>query len=77
MEAYGINFGYLLIQLCSLSLFFGWLILAALGLLSLRRSGLPPTAQALWSLILVGVPVLGAAAFFIVRPDRERTEPDA
>ncbi len=71
MQNVGINFGYLLAQLCSVSLVLIWLVLVVIALLTLRRAALPPVAKAIWALLVVSVPVLGAVAFLIVRPDRE------
>ena len=69
MEAIGINAGYLLVQ-CGLPLLFIviWFLLAVVALRQLRKRPLSDVAQAVWAVLIVGVPVLGAAAFFIVQP---------
>lgn len=69
MEAIGINFGYLLIQ-CILPLAFllAWSILSLLALRELRGRPLPEDARAIWAVLIVVVPFLGALAFFVVRP---------
>jgi hypothetical protein len=45
-----------------------WLLLSLLALFSLRGRALAGTALALWVLIIVAVPFLGALAVWIVRP---------
>jgi hypothetical protein len=69
MEAIGINIGYLLVQ-CGLPLLFIaiWFLLALAALRQLRQRPLSDVAQAVWAVLIVGVPLLGAAAFFIVQP---------
>jgi hypothetical protein len=46
----------------------GWLILAILALLQLRRQALPEVARAIWAAVILLVPIAGAVAFWIVRP---------
>lgn len=53
-------------------LFIGWPLLAIATLFSLRNAGLPPLPQVLWALVIVVVPLLGAIAYWIVRPGPER-----
>ena len=65
MEMIGINWGVLIIQFL---IFGGWLLLSLLALISLRRAQLTGLVQVLWALLIVAIPVLGALAFFIVRP---------
>jgi len=65
MDALGINWGFLLIQLLILG---SWPILSLIALFALRRRRLPGTSQVLWALLVVAIPVLGALAFFIVKP---------
>lgn len=45
-----------------------WIVLALIALIQLRRRNLPAVAQALWSALIVVVPLLGAIAFLIVNP---------
>jgi len=65
MDALGINWGFLLIQLLILG---SWPILSLIALFALRHRRLPGTSQVLWVLLVVAIPVLGALAFFIVKP---------
>lgn len=72
MESYGINIPFLLAQLVNLALLCIaptiWIVLAALALRSLRLAALDDTARAIWAAIIVAVPVLGAIAYYLVRP---------
>jgi len=65
METLGINWGVLVINLLILG---SWPFFSIIALLGLRQRGLTGTTQVLWALLVVAVPVLGALAFFIVRP---------
>jgi len=71
MEALGINWGFLIIQM----LFIGsWPLFSIITLFGLRRRNLTGTNQAIWALLIVAVPILGALAFFIVTPgDKNQT----
>jgi hypothetical protein len=71
MEAVGLNWGYLLVQLFILILLAGWFILAIVVLFQLRRRKLPETARAIWAVVILVVPIVGAVAFWIVRPGRD------
>ena len=65
MDFLGINWGYLIVQM----LFCGvYPILSLVALFSLRHTGITGTTQVLWALVIVAIPVLGALAFFIVKP---------
>ena len=61
----GINWGCLIVQL----LIFGiYPLLSLVALFALRRSRVTGITQVLWALLIVAIPVLGALAFFIVKP---------
>jgi hypothetical protein len=64
----GINSGFLLITVFNLAILLGWPLLSLLALFSLRGRGLTGTTLALWVLISVGMPFLGALAVWIVQP---------
>ena len=67
METLGINWGYLITQ----ALIFGiYPILSLIALFGLRRSRVVGMNQVLWAFLIVAVPVLGALAFFILKPVR-------
>ena len=62
---------FFIAQAINLVLLGGWLLLILLALLSLRRRHLTNPTQAIWVLIIVAVPLLGALAYWIVRPQRQ------
>jgi hypothetical protein len=66
MDILGIKKGYLVIQMLLIVI---WPLLSLLALLVLRGSHLAGTNLAMWALIIVAIPVLGALAFFIIRPE--------
>jgi len=69
MEPIGINWSFLAIQIALFGLLPGlWFVLSLFGLFALRRTHLTGTNQALWAVLIAAVPVLGALAFFIVKP---------
>ncbi len=45
-----------------------WPVLSLAALFAMRSRPLSGVAQALWVLIIIGIPVLGPLAFFIVKP---------
>ena len=65
MNTFGINWGYLLIPIFILGLY---LILSLNALFALRRSLITGISQVLWAYLIAVVPILGALAFFIVKP---------
>jgi len=61
----GINWGYLIIQMFIFGIY---PLLSLVALFALRRSHVTGITQVLWALLIVAIPVLGALAFFIVKP---------
>ncbi len=45
-----------------------WPILSLIGLFVLRGRPLSGVAQAIWALMIIGIPILGPLAFFIAIP---------
>ncbi len=45
-----------------------WPILSLIALFVLRGRPLSGVAQAIWALMIIGIPILGPLAFFIVMP---------
>lgn len=71
---FAVNMRFLVVQIISLALLVGWPVLSILALVGLRkRTRLHATARALWALMIVSVPILGAIAYWIVRPDASET----
>lgn len=69
VEMFGINTSLLIVQLFNFAIVGGWLVLGGLALFSLRPRPLSDTARVLWAVLIVAVPILGALAYWIVRPD--------
>lgn len=65
----GFNWGVLIVNFIIVG---SWPLLSLIALYRLRRRSLAGTAQALWALLIVAIPILGALAFFIVRPSEDR-----
>lgn len=51
-----------------------WPVLSIAALFVLRNRPISGVAQAIWALMIIGVPILGPLAFFIVMPG-ERPAP--
>ena len=68
MDALGINIGLLLVQAIPVVLFIGLPIIALIDLAKKKMAGTP---LALWVLIICAIPVLGAIAYWIVKPTPE------
>ncbi len=50
-----------------------WPVLSLAALFILRRRPLTGIAQAVWALMIIGIPVLGPLSFFIVMPKDSRS----
>jgi hypothetical protein len=68
MEVIGINFGFLFIQLLSIALLIG---LPIVSLIDLSKKKLSGATLALWALLICVVPLLGALAYWIIKPTAE------
>ena len=68
MEAIGINFGFLLVQVLAVLV---WLGLPVMTLLHLRNQKLNGVPLVLWVLLICAIPILGALAYWIVKPSAE------
>ncbi len=68
MEAIGINVGFLLVQFSLVILLIGLPVISLIDLSKKKLSGVP---LAIWALIICAVPLLGALAYWIVRPTAE------
>lgn len=66
--------GYLIVTILSLLILAAWIILAVYALLALRKRALPPTAAAIWTAMIVCIPLFGALAFLIVKPENTGSE---
>jgi hypothetical protein len=68
MDGLGINTGLLLIQLIPAIIMIGFPIIA---LLDLRKKKLSGTPLGIWVLIICAVPLIGALAYWIIKPSEE------
>ncbi len=66
-----LSWGYVLVQLLNIGLLLGWLGLDLWALWQMRSRTMSDTAKALWTLIVLLLPIVGALAFWIVRPGQE------
>ena len=71
METLGLNLGYLLLQILNLLIVFGWIAVAIVSLFNLRNRKLTGTPLVMWALIICAIPVLGAVAYWIIKPSAE------
>ncbi len=70
----GVNLTTWLFQIVNFLILVGWIVLAIVALTRLRRCQLNETARVLWAIVIVLVPLMGALAFFIVRPGKPRPD---
>jgi hypothetical protein len=68
MDQFGVSWPLLAAQLVNIALVSLWVVLALVALRRLRGAPLPDLARAIWAALIVLVPLLGAIAFLIVRP---------
>ena len=68
MFHYGFGFAHILMQVFIFLLLIGWVVASIVALFALRNVKLSSIAKALWVLIILGIPVLGVIAYFIIRP---------
>jgi len=71
MEHFGLSTGYVLVQIFNFGFLIGWPLISIAALAGLKQQHLPPTAKALWALIILAIPYLGAAAYWFVKPQGE------
>jgi len=71
MFHYGFGFAHVLMQVFIFLLLIGWVVASIVALFALRNVKLSSIAKALWVLIILGIPVLGVIAYFIIRPKEE------
>jgi ABC-type amino acid transport system permease subunit len=71
MFHYGFGFAHVLMQVFIFLLLIGWVVASIVALFALRNVKLSSIAKALWVLIILGIPVLGVIAYFIIKPKEE------
>ena len=62
------------LQIVNFLILAGWLVLDIVALTRLRRCQLDDTARVLWVIVILLIPLLGAVAFFVVRPVKPRPD---
>jgi predicted neutral ceramidase superfamily lipid hydrolase len=62
---------FFLIQIINFIIVLAWVALGILCLLRLSKRQMTSTAKALWVLIILAIPLLGAIAFLVVKPGDE------
>ena len=68
MDFLGVHWRFLLVQCLIVGLALLWPVVSVVSLFSLRNRSLKDTALALWAGLIVIIPLLGAAAYWIVNP---------
>lgn len=68
MDALGLSLGVLIEQMVFVTLLIG---LPIISLIDLARKKLTGTPLAVWVLVICAVPVLGAVAYWIIKPTAE------
>jgi hypothetical protein len=71
MFHYGFGFGYVLVQVLFFLLIVAWVVASLVAVVGLKKAKLSAIAKALWVMILLGIPVLGVVAYFIIKPSEE------
>lgn len=69
------NFIYLVVTTFNFMLVVTWLVLVFVALVKLRATNLSPTPKAVWAALICALPILGALAFFVVRPEDSPSNP--
>ena len=63
----------IVLQIINILLLVSWPVLSIISLVKIRNRNLSSTPNVIWALMVIGVPILGAIAFFIINPT-ESTE---
>ncbi|MEN4010761.1 MAG: hypothetical protein AB1453_10205 [Chloroflexota bacterium] len=71
MQPLGLELGFFVLQIVSLAAILAWLILTIYILVTLKQADLPTTDKALWTLIVLTVPLLGGLAFLYLKPHKK------
>ena len=68
MDSLGINTGLLIAQLLPIIMF---IVIPVISLLDLRKKNLNGLTLGIWVLVICAIPIIGALAYWIVRPSAE------
>ena len=67
----GVSLTASIVMMVNLLILIAWPVLSIVGLVSLRKRRLPPTATAIWALVIIVIPLLGTIGYWIVQPKAE------
>lgn len=70
-HGFGLSYGYVLVQVLFFLLIVAWVVASLVALVGLKKAKLSAIPKALWVMILLGIPVLGVVAYFIIKPSEE------
>ena len=63
------NFGFsFLFTIFNILLLGSWIVLSLISLFKLKNANMSSTAKAIWVLIVICIPIIGAVALFIINP---------
>jgi len=65
MDNFGISF---LFSIFNILLLVSWVVLSLISLFKIKNQNLSSTAKAIWVLIVICLPIIGAVALFIINP---------
>lgn len=71
MLSLGFNLGVLLVQILNLILVLGWIILVVFALVRLKQRSLSSTTTAVWVLIILLIPLIGAIVYLAFKPGND------
>jgi hypothetical protein len=67
----GSSLGFFAVQILNLVLVLGYLFLVILALVRLKHQALSSTAKAVWALIILLIPLIGAIVYLVFKPTEE------
>lgn len=71
MNIEAIRWVFWLARALQLLVLLAWIVCMLVALFGLRKQKISDAARALWALLIVAVPVMGAVAFWIVKPQAD------
>jgi hypothetical protein len=71
MLSLGFNLGVLLVQILNLILVLGWIFLVVFALVRLKQRPLSSTTTAVWVLIILLIPLIGAIVYLVFKPGND------
>jgi uncharacterized membrane protein YozB (DUF420 family) len=68
MQSVGLGFGYLTVLILYVVIPVVWITLGVYSLIKLHKQNLNSTAKAIWVLIILVVPIIGAIVYLTFKP---------